>query len=485
MSSGVTNGQTFYSGVSSLESMQAYSIDAKARQITTLVHVGADASTLANSLSGESAFVNFNGYGAYHGYSADVLDSALALSALSIAGVASSSATSCSIFAFTPQGTSAVHASGWGYSVWDNTAGTAPISASTTPLVLPTAYAVLYFKNAQQSPSYSSLSCANGDTLSSLITAGVAALKGLQNSDGGFGDASTSSVLETAVAAIAIAAVNPSDASLPAAYSYLQRQQGSDGSWDEDTFQTALALQALPSTVLVSTAGDGVPDAVKQAMGLDINQVARGLVPGNGMGVTGSTLPVLVQNAMVGVPFSYTFTGSGGTAPYTFSLASGTVPDGTSVSGAVLSGTPTTAGVFSFTMQQTDSSPTPVATYVEAQVVVNSTPTATKLVPAQNPTTSTANTTLVVTVTGLQPQGTVSFYDGSTLLTSLTLNAGDANISATQSTFSVSVPLAGGFRHLSAVYSGDTRNQGSTSNTIIEAVNPLAGAIISTIMSAD
>src|SRR5215469_5894579 len=49
---------------------------------------------------------------------------------------------------------------------------------------------------------------------------------------------------------------------------------------------------------------------------------------------------------------------SGGTPPYTLSVTSGTLPAGLSFSGAtgVLTGTPTTAGTFSFGVQVTDSS---------------------------------------------------------------------------------------------------------------------------------
>ena len=54
--------------------------------------------------------------------------------------------------------------------------------------------------------------------------------------------------------------------------------------------------------------------------------------------------------------YSQTITASGGTAPYTFALASGTLPTGLSLSSTgVLSGIPTTAGVFLFTVRGTDS----------------------------------------------------------------------------------------------------------------------------------
>ncbi|HUB66305.1 MAG TPA: putative Ig domain-containing protein [Candidatus Methylacidiphilales bacterium] len=58
----------------------------------------------------------------------------------------------------------------------------------------------------------------------------------------------------------------------------------------------------------------------------------------------------------VAASYSQTLMASGGTPPYTWSIASGSLPAGLSLSsGGVISGTPTVAGTFSFTAQVTDS----------------------------------------------------------------------------------------------------------------------------------
>lgn len=56
-----------------------------------------------------------------------------------------------------------------------------------------------------------------------------------------------------------------------------------------------------------------------------------------------------------GSAYHYDFTPSGGNAPFTYAIVSGTVPPGTSLSGSALSGTLTTAGSFTFGLQITDN----------------------------------------------------------------------------------------------------------------------------------
>ena len=67
----------------------------------------------------------------------------------------------------------------------------------------------------------------------------------------------------------------------------------------------------------------------------------------------------------VGVPYSSAITASGGTAPYTFALNSGSLPGGLSLNPATgaITGTPTTAGAFTFTVKVTDSTGGTALTY--------------------------------------------------------------------------------------------------------------------------
>ena len=66
--------------------------------------------------------------------------------------------------------------------------------------------------------------------------------------------------------------------------------------------------------------------------------------------------PPTIPGGTTTIAYSQTFTPGAGSAPFTFSLLSGTIPPGLGLSSAgVLSGTPTQVGVFNFTVSVSDS----------------------------------------------------------------------------------------------------------------------------------
>ncbi len=74
--------------------------------------------------------------------------------------------------------------------------------------------------------------------------------------------------------------------------------------------------------------------------------------------------PATLAAAVLGTPYSQTITASGGTPPFTFRVSSGALPPGLTLSStsgttAVISGTPTTNGSFSFTITATDANGCP------------------------------------------------------------------------------------------------------------------------------
>src|SRR5207253_698788 len=68
-----------------------------------------------------------------------------------------------------------------------------------------------------------------------------------------------------------------------------------------------------------------------------------------------TTMSASVPDGTVTVPYNFTITASGGTGPYTFYLTSGSLPPGLSMdTSGNITGTPTFAGSFDFTVQATD-----------------------------------------------------------------------------------------------------------------------------------
>jgi hypothetical protein len=72
--------------------------------------------------------------------------------------------------------------------------------------------------------------------------------------------------------------------------------------------------------------------------------------------ISQTTLPTAIQ----GAPYSQTLTSSGGTSAYTYTVSSGALPAGLTLSSAgVISGAPTTAGTANFTVQSLDTNSCP------------------------------------------------------------------------------------------------------------------------------
>jgi len=69
-----------------------------------------------------------------------------------------------------------------------------------------------------------------------------------------------------------------------------------------------------------------------------------------------TVLPATLPAGSLGAPYMQVLSASGGTAPYTFSLSSGSLPPGLALSATgQISGTPTSLGSFTFTVQASDA----------------------------------------------------------------------------------------------------------------------------------
>ncbi len=71
-------------------------------------------------------------------------------------------------------------------------------------------------------------------------------------------------------------------------------------------------------------------------------------------------LTASLPQGVVGAPYSVALDANGGEPPYTWSVTSGALPDGVSINGTVLQGTPTVPGTFTFTLQAADAQVPPM-----------------------------------------------------------------------------------------------------------------------------
>ena len=93
-----------------------------------------------------------------------------------------------------------------------------------------------------------------------------------------------------------------------------------------------------------SSTGTGAPFSTTRTYSVTVSPPTIAVAP--------ATLP----NPTVGAAYSQTVSASGGTAPYMFAVTAGATPAGVVLSAAgVLSGTPTAAGTFNFTVTATDN----------------------------------------------------------------------------------------------------------------------------------
>jgi hypothetical protein len=466
----VAKGSIYMAGVASLASAAPASVDALSRQLDTLNRLGLDVSTPAQALK-QLAIDGSKGWGAYPNYGTSLLDTGLAATSLSNVSTSGYTTTDLSNLVCKVFGPGQRSNGGWGYAM----PLTAEPSSASSAALLPTVYAVVALKNMTKL-GLTSASCGSTSySLATLMANGVVFLKTKQNTstDRGFGENSASSALETALVYKAINAVNSQDAVLVDAQNYLINTQKVDGSWSDDAFVNALALQVF-ATPLTISGTDGVPDVVKTQLGLSPTASLVKL-PGNGVGLSGiNTTSSIVSTLYLGVPMSKFLEEPS-------SWTSGNLPPGLTFSGSVISGTPTAVGQFNAVFTATTTAGSFLRNY---SLTVEAHPSSVSF--GVNPMMPNKNSTATLTalVMGDHPYGTVKFYDDSTLLATVNVAATDSAVAATQTSFvASSVHLAGGFRKITASYSGDTRNQSSTSATKVVPVNPEAGAVFLLLLS--
>lgn len=240
---------------------------------------------------------------------------------------------------------------------------------------------------------------------------------------------------------------------------------------------TGSGLSATPDYYgVVSTADSAAAEAYSTGLGYDL---ATGLGSPNAAALVNAPqwLPLSVATAalpdgVVGVAYSQTLEASGGVPPYAWSIESSSLPPGLSLASAsgTISGTPTAPGTSDFTVQVEDSEGAPATATAPLTLTVHGAPVASStLLTSTSPTagvgmnvTFTATVTAAVAGGGPTPTGTVTFYNGATLLGASTLVDGAASLTKAFS-------AAGAFA-VQARYSGDANYAPSDSAPFTETI---------------
>ena len=117
-------------------------------------------------------------------------------------------------------------------------------------------------------------------------------------------------------------------------------------------------MSSSPGVATINSSG------LATAVSVGTTTISAGLSGVNGSATLAVQVPPLaisttsLANGVVNVGYSATLTASGGTLPYTWSIADGSLPTGLTLnaSSGAITGTPSSAGAFNFTVQASDAS---------------------------------------------------------------------------------------------------------------------------------
>ena len=385
LSAGITRSPQYTRALAWLANAPGGSLDARAWQTAALAAAGRDAKTVAGVIRDErNTSVAQSGsitgsvatWGAYPGYGADTLDTALGYGALRSAGVSYANDTTdltitvlCNILP--AQLTSSPWSGAWPHALPQN----GQPSHATTGSLAATAIMLYELKKQRQAGRFLSGSACGKSSPSAIDTAMTGAKTWLiaqANGDGGFaernpqtGNLEVSSPVATAMAIRALALFaaegdSAANTAITSARTLLDAQQNTDGSWRGDPFVTARVLAALPAAAgaqLTDSDQDGLTDVVEQQLGTQVLVAdAQGQLAPNANAVPGLTATSFSVSANLNQAFNYTVTASGGNGPFTFTRVNGSLPPGlTLAAGGQISGAPSASGSYAFDYEVADA----------------------------------------------------------------------------------------------------------------------------------
>ena len=296
----------------------------------------------------------------------------------------------------------------------------------------------------------------------------------------------TSSFTATQAYAFTIVAptLNLTPTTLPAPTIEVAYSQTVSATGGTSPYTYSISAGALPAGLKLSSATgviSGTPTATgtfnftvtaKDTDGFTATQAYAFTIAAPTITLTPTTLPA----GELGAPYSsQTFTAGGGISPYTYKVSFGALPTGLTLSSTgVLSGTPTLANTYNFTIVATDSSAgtVPYSGSNMYSILIAKQPSSTLVsvspasaMPMQSVTLSAA-VSATFAGTAAVPSGTVTFYNNGTILMSQPVTAGVA-------TLTTLLPAAA-ISSITATYSGDGNFLSSTSSnnaTVVAALD--------------
>lgn len=385
LAAGVTRSPQYARALAWLTNAPGGSLDSRAWQAAALAAAGRDAKTIAGAIRDErntsiaKAGVITSGittWGAYPGYGAGTLDTALGYGALHSAGVSytndTTELTTTALCAILPaQLASAPWSGAWPHALPQN----GQPSHATTGSLAATAIMLHEIKKQRQAGRFLSGSACGKSSPGAIDTAMTSAKTWLiaqANGDGGFaerdpqtGNLETSAPVATAMAirALALFAAEgdaTANTAIANARTWLDTQQNADGSWRGDPFVTARVVAALPAAAgaqLTDSDQDGLTDVVEQQLGTQVLVAdAQGQLDPNANAVPGITATSFSVTATLNEAFGYTVFASGGNGPFTFARVNGALPPGlTMAANGQISGAPSALGSYAFDYEITDA----------------------------------------------------------------------------------------------------------------------------------
>ncbi|HZS70386.1 MAG TPA: DUF4082 domain-containing protein, partial [Candidatus Acidoferrum sp.] len=263
--------------------------------------------------------------------------------------------------------------------------------------------------------------------------------------------------------------VTPANPTIPAGGTQQFTATGrySDNSTQNITSQVAWsssnsAVATINSAGLATGAGAGTAT---------ITATKGGISGSTGLTVQAAALTITTTSlpgGTVGAAYSATLTASGGTPPYTWSIAAGALPGGLSLNtNGSITGTPNASGAFSFTVQATDSAAGAASKSLSITIAATPPPlSVTGTTPASGATGVSSTTTVSAVFSNALNGATVNASTFTLKDSSNATVSGSYSVSGNTATFTPSSALAASTTYTATLTTGvkDVNGTSLTSN---------------------